>query len=57
MAACLEGMNSTGYAMFENGLGRRAWQVAKYACEMSRAYLASRYDSAAWPWWGDMERW
>ncbi len=56
MAACLEGMNSTGYAMFENGLGRRAWQVAKYACEMSRAYLASRYDSAAWPWWGDMER-
>ena len=56
MAACLEGMNSTGYAMFENGLGRRAWQAAKYACEMSRAYLASRYDSAAWPWWGDMER-
>ena len=56
MAACLEGMNSTGYAMFENGLGRRAWQAAKYACEMSRAYLANRYDSAAWPWWGDMER-
>ena len=56
MAACLEGMNSTGYAMSENGMERRAWQVAKYACEMSRAYLANRYDSAAWPWWGDMER-
>ena len=56
MAACLEGMNSTGYAMIEHGLNRRAWQAAKYACEMSRAYLANRYDSAAWPWWGDMER-
>ncbi|MGM9992153.1 MAG: hypothetical protein ACI376_04805, partial [Candidatus Bruticola sp.] len=56
MAACLEGINNVGYAMASNNMGRRAWQVSKYACEMSRAYLSRRYDSAAWPWWGDVER-
>ncbi|MGM9998484.1 MAG: hypothetical protein ACI38Q_03670 [Candidatus Bruticola sp.] len=56
MAACLEGINAVGYAMAGNNMGRRAWQVSKYACEMSRAYLSRRYDSAAWPWWGDVER-
>ncbi len=56
MAACLEGLNNLGYAMAEQGVNEQVLAVSNYAVGLSHKYLADRYDSAAWPWWGDIER-
>ena len=55
MAGLLEGFHGVACAMADSSMNKRAYDVALLASSLSRMYLSSRYDSAAWPWWGDVE--
>lgn len=55
MAGLLEGFHGVACSMVDCSMNKRAYDVALLASSLSRMYLSSRYDSAAWPWWGDVE--